>query len=99
VSTAARDLLSLAQQAPELRSDELYARVVEHGLDRDSMSARSIVLDADRGFAQWPTERDVSLRDVASFLLLNQLLPAQSKTLGVQTNITAIVATTIPLRL
>jgi hypothetical protein len=83
----------------ELDGDRLYARVVEHGLDCDATAARSIVLDADRSFAQWPTERDVTLRDVASFLLLNQLRPAQSKTLGIQANVTAIVATAIPLRL
>ena len=84
---------------PELGSDELYARVVEQGLGCDSTVARSIVLEADRGFAQWPTERDVTFRDVVTFLLLNQLLPAHSKTLGVQANVTALVATVIPLRL
>jgi len=83
---------------PELLGDELYARVIEHGLDCDSTAARSVVLEADRSFAQWPTERDVTLRDIATFLLLNQLLPHR-KTLGVQANVTAIVATTIPLRL
>ncbi|HJR71600.1 MAG TPA: hypothetical protein VKA43_16270 [Gammaproteobacteria bacterium] len=84
---------------PELGSDELYARIVEHGLDCDSTAARSIVLEADRSFAQWPTERDVTFRDVVVFLLLNQLLPADSKTLGIQANVTAIVAKAIPLRL
>jgi hypothetical protein len=41
----------------------------------------------------------VTFRDVATFLLLNQLLPEHSRTLGVQATVTAIVATTIPLRL
>ena len=89
----------LRRAHPELRNDALYARVVEHGLDCDSTAARSIVLDADRRFAQWPTERDVTFRDVASLLLLNQLLPAHSQSLGVQANVTAIVAAVIPLRL
>jgi hypothetical protein len=89
----------LRSEHPQLRNDELYARIVEYGLDCDSATARSIVLDADRRFAQWPTERDVTFRDVVAFLLLNQLLPAQCKTLGVQANVTAIVATAIPLRL
>jgi hypothetical protein len=71
---------------------------VEHGLDCDPTAARSIVLGADRSFAQWPTERDVTLRDIASFLLMNQLLLAHSKTLGVQANVTSIVAAAIPLR-
>ena len=84
---------------PELGSDEIYARVVEHGLDCDPTAARSVVLEADRSFAQWPTEREVTFRDIATFLLLNQLLPAHSKTLGVQANVSAIVAATIPLRL
>jgi hypothetical protein len=87
------------RQHPGLGGDELYARVVEHGLDCDSTLARSIILEADRSFAQWPAERDVIFRDVACFLLLNHLLPAHSKTLGVQANIAAIVAAAIPLRL
>lgn len=89
----------LRKEHPELGGDELYARVVEYGLDCDPTAARSIVLGADRSFAQWPTERDVMFRDVASFLLMNQLLPAHSKTLGVQANVTSIVAAVIPLRL
>ncbi|RPI64549.1 MAG: hypothetical protein EHM50_00470 [Lysobacterales bacterium] len=84
---------------PGLDGDGLYAQVVEYGLDCDPTAARSIVLAADRSFAQWPTERDVTLRDVASFLLMNQLLPAHSETLGVQTNVTSIVAAVVPLRL
>jgi hypothetical protein len=86
-------------EQPGLRGDELYARVVAHGLDCDPTTARSIVLGADRSFAQWPTQRDVTFRDVVSFLLMNQLLPAHSKTLGVQANVTSIVTAVIPLRL
>lgn len=89
----------LQRQHPGIGGDELYARVVEYGLDCDPTAARSIILAADRSFAQWPTERDVTLRDVASFLMLNHLLPAHSKTLGVQANVTSIVAAAIPLRL
>jgi hypothetical protein len=83
----------------ELDGDELYARVVAYGLDCDLTTARSIVLGADRSFAQWPTERDVTFRDVVSFLLMNQLLPAHSQTLGVLANVTTIVTAAIPLRL
>jgi hypothetical protein len=89
----------LRREHPELGSDRLYARVVEYRIGCDPTVARSIVLEADRSFAQWPTERDVTFRDVVVFLLLNQLLPADSKTLGVQPNVTAIVAKAIPLRL
>lgn len=98
-----RSLLAIYEhfrrEHPELGSDPLYARVVEYSIGCDSTVARSIVLEADRSFAQWPTERDVTFRDVVVFLLLNQLLPADSKTLGVQANVTAIVAKAIPLRL
>lgn len=87
------------KQDPAVAGDELYARVVAYGLDCNLNAARSIVLGADRSFAQWPTERDVVFRDVVSFLLMNQLLPAHSRTLGVQANITSIVAAAIPLRL
>jgi hypothetical protein len=87
------------REQPMLSGDELYARVVEHGLDCDPTTARSIVLGADRSFAQWPTERDVTFRDVVGFLLMNQLLPAHSETLRVQANVTSIVTAAIPLRL
>ena len=89
----------LRKEHPGLGGDEPYARVVAYSLDCDPTAARSIVLAADRSFAQWPTERDVTFRDVASFLLMNQLLPAHSRTLGVQANITSIVVAAIPLRL
>jgi len=87
------------KEHPRLDGDELYARVVAYGLDCNPTAARSIVLGADRSFAQWPTERDVTFRDVVSYLLMNQLSLAHSKSLGVQANVTAIVAAVIPLRL
>ena len=89
----------LRTEHSSLDGDELYARIVEHGLDCDPTAARSIVLGADRSYAQWPTERDVTFRDVATFLLMNQLLPPHSKTLGIQANVMAIVASTISPRL
>ncbi|MGH7741126.1 MAG: hypothetical protein ACRENS_03805 [Candidatus Eiseniibacteriota bacterium] len=80
----------------DLEGEALYVRAISKLLSCDAPKAREIVRLADQSFAQWPEERDVNLRDIMNYLIVNQILVAHTKALGTQSDVEQIVRASIP---
>ena len=87
---------ALRAEDSRLEGEALYVRAVAQRLACDLAKAREIVRMADVSFAQWPEERDVNLRDIVNYLIVNQILGAHTKALGTQSDIEQIVRASIP---
>ena len=53
---------------PELSGKALYARIAARQSGADEATGHTLVRQAEESFADWRTERDVTLRDVAAYL-------------------------------
>jgi len=86
----------LKADSPELSGEALYVRAIAKRLSCDAVKAREIVRLADLSFAQWPEERDVTLRDIVNYLIVNDILGKHAKAIGTQSDIEQIVRASIP---
>ncbi len=87
---------ALKAENPKLEGEALYERAVARRLSCNQAKAREMVRLADLSFAQWPEERDVNLRDVVNYLIVNRILGTHTKALGMQSDIEQIVRASIP---
>ena len=87
---------ALKADDPKLEGEALYERAVAKQLSCDETKARQIVRLADQSFAQWPDERDVNLRDVANYMIVNQIMNAHTTALGTRVDVEQLVAAVIP---
>jgi len=81
---------------PQLSGTELYAHVVAAHSHTDRETALKVVRQAGESFADWPNWRDVTFRDVVSFVVLADYLRSNPKRGGTSTNVRRIIAKTIP---
>lgn len=55
---------------PELSGRELYVKVVAAFMGSDLKAASSIVRQAGESFADWPSWRDTTFRDVVNYVVI-----------------------------
>ena len=87
---------ALKAENAKLEGEALYERAVARRMSCDPAKAREIVRLADLSFAQWPEERDVNLRDIVNYLIVNRILGVDAKALGTKSDIEQIVRASIP---
>jgi hypothetical protein len=94
-----RDLLELYRAVvaryPGMPRREIYRRVVMAHTGAGPDDAGSILLQAERSFASWPTDRDLTFTDVAHYLVVSQYL-ADEKRVATRTDMGRAVASQIP---
>ncbi len=75
------ELLDIYQQErrshPELSGKPLYARIAARKSGADDETGHRIVRQAEESFADWRFDRDVTLRDVAAYLIIDAYLKAK----------------------
>jgi hypothetical protein len=81
---------------PELSGKELYTQVVAAHTGADRQTASRIVRQAGESFADWPNWRDMTFRDVVSFLVLADYMRSNPGRGGTSTNMRRVVARVIP---
>ena len=59
---------------PDLRGRPLYEKIASKYLNITNAEARDVVERARKSFAVWPYERDLKLRDVARYIIVNQYI-------------------------
>ncbi len=94
-----RDLLELyravATRFPGVPRRELYRRVVMAYTGLDGDDAGSILMQAERSFASWPAERDLTFTDVAHYLIVSRYLADENR-VATRTDMGRAVASQIP---
>lgn len=91
-----RIVRTLQREDPALQGEPLYLKAITRRLGCGESKAREIVRLADQSFAQWPEERDVNLRDVVNYVIVNQIMTAHRSAMGTLVDMEAIVKTAIP---
>jgi hypothetical protein len=91
-----RIVRALQQEDPALEGEPLYLKAISRRLGCGDAKAREIVRLADQSFAQWPEERDVNLRDVVNYVIVNQIMTAHRSAMGTLIDMDAIVKSAIP---
>ena len=86
----------LQQEDPALTGEALYQQAVIRRLSCGESKAREIIRLADQSFAQWPEERDVNLRDVVNYVIVNQIMTDHSHAMGTLIDMDEIVKNAIP---
>jgi hypothetical protein len=89
----------LQKKEPALAGEALYRKAIVKRLGCDDAMAREIIRLADLSFAQWPEERDVKLRDVVNYVIVNQIMSAHSAAMGTRIDMQDIVSAAIPAEL
>jgi hypothetical protein len=78
---ACNELLGIYQQErsshPELAGKPLYARIAARHSGGSDETGLRIVRQAEESFADWRFDRDVTLRDVAAYLIIDAYLKAK----------------------
>lgn len=59
---------------PDLRGLPLYEKITSKYLNVTDTEARDVVQRAEQSFAIWPSEREVRLRDVARYIIINEYI-------------------------
>lgn len=81
---------------PQLLGKDLYVRVVARHSGVDDATARNIVRQAEESFADWRFERDVTLRDVATYLVITAYLKSKPGRHGTTASIRDVVTRIVP---
>jgi hypothetical protein len=75
-------LLRIARSAgvapPSCPRRDFYRRIVAARLGCDEREARRIVREAEQSFACWPVFRDLTLRDIASYMIFTDWMGCRS---------------------
>jgi len=87
---------ALQKESPELNGEALYQKAVIRRLSCGEAKAREIIRLADQSFAQWPEERDVNLRDVVNYVIVNQIMTDHKHAMGTLIDMDEIVKSAIP---
>ena len=97
VSQGALAVLRREQAArPELSGAALYAAVVAAYANIDPKDAAGIVRKAGESFADWPNWRDMTFRDVVSYVAIAEYMRSHPGRRGTNTNMRSVVAQIIP---
>jgi hypothetical protein len=59
---------------PDLHGRPLYEKITSKYLNVTDAEARDVVQRAEQSFAIWPTEREVRLKDVAHYIVVNEYI-------------------------
>ena len=86
----------IAAGQPWLPQSERYRKVVAAYTVADLAHAKAVLDCTQASFASWPVERDLSLRDVAHYLAVSELLAASGEAGGVQASLKRVIDSTIP---
>jgi hypothetical protein len=95
-----REILRLdrivARGQPELANDDRYRKVVCAHTGSDPAAAKAVLDCARASFACWPVSRPLTLRDVAHYLAVSDILAARGGTGWVHANLKRVVDSSIP---
>lgn len=98
-SACAREVLRLHRlldnAQPWLSREQRYREVVAAYMLCSPADATALVRCAAASFASWPAQRDLTLRDVAHYLAVSELLAA-SGDIGVQAHLKPLIDAAIP---
>lgn len=97
---ACRKLLTIYRQErrahPQLTGKALYARIAARQWHTDDDAGHTIVRQAEESFADWRFERDVTLRDIAAYLVIGAYLKSKPGIQGTTTEMRNVVTRLIP---
>jgi len=98
-AACAREVLRLdrmlARIQPWLTREERHRKVVAAYMVCEAADAGALLRCAEASFATWPVRRELTLRDVAHYLAVSELLAANGET-GVQASLKRVIDATIP---
>lgn len=83
-------------QEPALTGKQLYEKVVAKLTGATADAAKALVRAAEQSFAQWPSERELTFRDVAHYLCFESFSQAHDNRDWTRTLLSKVVDAEIP---
>lgn len=85
---------------PLLTGPALYAAIVRrHAPGMDEAAASELLLRVLESFCDWPSGRELRLRDLVQYLAIRDYLAAHRESVGTRTNMARIIARLVPAEL
>lgn len=98
-----RDLLRLYRQTrtadANLQGEALYEQVVARYNHGDARGTKELLNHAEQSFAQWPSVRNLTFRDVVLYLVVSESTTADRPPADMRPDIAAVVYSAIPAEL
>jgi hypothetical protein len=79
----------------QLAGRALYERIVIRRSGLDAQAVTGILRRAEQSFCEWPSERELTFRDVVQYIAIEEFLRSHAAT-GTHTNLVKVVEYVIP---
>jgi hypothetical protein len=86
-------------QYPLLTGKALYEMVVAHQTGVSADDAKAMVRVAEQSFAEWPSDRDLTFRDVVHYLCFESFVKSHDNNEWTRTSLREVVDSVIPKEL